>query len=234
MQKFSLLFILAILSVSSFAQKFNAGILFGGSNYQGDVVKQQFVFKETNLAYGAFVRYNLTPKFDLKANIYKGKLTGHDTNFPDRVARGYSFETNILEGGVNFEWNVLGKARFDEKGNFQKNRTPYVLTGVGAVLFNYTTASTGIPIAIADINADVRKFQFMIPIGAGIKYDINEKLTICAEAISHAPFTDYLDGISVSANPDKKDWYLFGGVGFSYLFGAKSSKSNEEKVKTFQ
>ena len=164
MQKITLtLLILCIAASSVFAQKFNIGVLLGGSNYQGDIVQSQMLPKETNLAYGIMARYNLTPKFDLKANFYKGKLTGNDKNFDKRVSRGYSFSTNILEGGLNIEWNILGKTRFDEKGAFRKNRTPYIYTGIGAVYFE----------AIGkDINGNI------LP----ASQDVNGKLTITIES----------------------------------------------------
>ncbi len=41
------------------------------------------------------------------------------------------------------------------------------------------------------------------------------------------PFTDYLDGISLAANPDKKDWYIVTGVTASYRFGTGSDKDND-------
>ncbi len=244
MQKITLTFItICMVSCSLFAQKFNIGVLVGGSNYQGDIVQSQVLPKETNLAYGVMARYNLTPKFDLKANFYVGKLTGNDKNFAERTTRGYSFSTGIVEGGLNIEWNILGKTRFDEKGAFRKNSTPYLYTGIGAVSFNVTAKDiNGNELAPSKSNAngglvavspEPKTFNFMIPFGAGYKFDYNEKLTFSVEVASHVPFTDYLDGFSLGTKANR-DWYVFGGVGVSYLIGAKTAKPTESGIKTFQ
>jgi Domain of unknown function (DUF6089) len=243
MQKITLtLFTLCITVCSVFAQKFNVGILLGGSNYQGDIVESQILPKETNLAYGIIARYNLTPKLDLKANFYKGKLTGNDKNFDSRLTRGYSFSTNIFEGGLNLEWNILGKTRFDDKGVFRKNRTPYIYTGIGAVSFNVAAkdkdgndvkpSTSGANGNLIITNPEPKTFNFMIPFGAGYKFDYNEKLTFSVEVASHVPFTDYLDGFSLGSK--NRDWYVFAGIGVSYLIGAKTSKPTESGIKTFQ
>ena len=243
MQKITLTFLTLCIAVSSiFAQKFNIGVLLGGSNYQGDIVQSQMLPKETNFAYGIMARYNLTPKFDLNANFYKGKLTGNDKNFTDRTYRGYSFSTNILEGGLNIEWNILGKTRFDEKGAFRKNRTPYIYTGIGAVQFTAAGKDTNgndvLPSyeksgKLTTTTPAPKTFNFMIPFGLGYKFDVNEKITLSAEVASHVPFTDYLDNFSLGANANR-DWYVFGGIGVSYLIGAKTAKPTESGTKTFQ
>ncbi len=244
MQKITLtLFTICITVCSLFAQKFNVGILLGGSNYQGDIVQSQVLPKETNFAYGVMARYNLTPKFDLKANFYMGKLTGNDKNFADRTIRGYSFSTGIVEGGLNIEWNILGKTRFDDKGVFRKNRTPYIYTGIGAVSFNVTAkdkdgnelrpSKSNANGAVVAASPEPKTFNFMIPFGAGYKFDYNEKFTFSVEVASHVPFTDYLDGFSLGSKANR-DWYVFGGVGVSYLIGAKTAKPAESGVKTFQ
>ena len=73
----------------------------------------------------------------------------------------------------------------------------------------------------------------MIPFGLGYKFDVNEKITLSAEVASHVPFTDYLDNFSLGTNANR-DWYVFGGVGVSYLIGAKTAKPTESGTKTFQ
>ena len=243
MQKITLtLFTICMVSCSLFAQKFNIGLLVGGSNYQGDIVQSQVLPKETNFAIGGIARYNLTPKFDLKANFYVGKLTGNDKNFAERAPRGYSFSTGIVEGGLNIEWNILGKTRFDEKGAFRKNSTPYLYTGIGAVAFNVTAKdmngnvlapSTNASGNLVAVSPEPKTFNFMIPFGAGYKFDVNEKFTLSVEVASHVPFTDYLDGFSLGAKTNR-DWYVFAGVGVSYLIGAKTAKPTESGIKTFQ
>ena len=69
MQKITLtLSVLCIAASSVFAQKFNVGIILGGSNYQGDIVQSQILPKETNFAFGIMARYNLTDRKSTRLN----------------------------------------------------------------------------------------------------------------------------------------------------------------------
>lgn len=208
---------LLILPIQLFAQRWSAGLSIGGSNYQGDLVATQIIAKETNLAYGAFARYNINSKFSIKANVTKGLLSGSDLNFPDRVSRGYSFRTDILQASMNVEWDLLGKKRFDNKGIFTRSFTPYIYTGIGAVMFKptvYTTNNSDSPYN----GEQYGTFNFAIPFGGGIKYDVNRDFTIGLEFTTHIPFSDYMDGVSLN-NKVNNDWFVFGGVSVAKWFG---------------
>ncbi len=219
-------------SISLFAQKFSIGAFVGGSNYQGDVVQSHLMINETQLAYGGFVRYNVSPKIEFKGNVYAGTLTGNDKNFASRIDRGLYFRTSILEGGVNVEWNILGGMRYNKNNMYTPVRTPYIFTGIGAVLINPKVY--GLPDNSPDLTADIKKFQFMVPIGIGYKYDLTPKIQMNVEIASHLPFTDYLDGVSLSGKPDNNDWYVFGGFGVSYAFGGQGRKSGIDAVNIFK
>ncbi|MFZ4543795.1 MAG: DUF6089 family protein [Saprospiraceae bacterium] len=220
------IFILSLGNITV-AQNISAGIFTGVSNYQGDIVKYQIIPRESNFAYGGFFRYTLSRKFSIKSNVYFGKLSGTDNNFPDRISRGYSFSTKILEGGINFEYDPFGKGRYNKKGLFTPVRTPYIFTGIGAVKFNPVTKG---------LRDDAKEnkffenrqtvFNYMIPFGIGYKYDYNEHFSLGIELSSHLPFSDYMDGVSESADPLHNDWYVFGGLTASYWFTVKKKKKN--------
>lgn len=209
------------------AQRFSAGVFTGISNYQGDIVKYHLITRESNFAYGGFVRYNITNKLSVRANVYKGILSGKDANFVDRVGRGFAFKTSILEGGINFEYDFLSKGRYNKKGQYIPLRTPYFFTGVGAV--NYNPEVTGLPDDAQEVKILDKKgsiFNFMIPFGAGYKFDLSRNVTMGVELASHIPFTDYLDGVSESGKTNNSDWYIFGGVTFAYWFNVSKNKSD--------
>lgn len=225
----SLFFVLLWIGTfgSLFAQNISVGIFSGVSNYQGDIVKYHILPKESNFAYGGYCRYTVSNKFTLKCNVYTGRLSGADINFADRAARGYSFSTRILEGGINLEYDIFGKSRQNKKGAFSPVRTPYIFTGIGAVKFN--PKARGLSEDAKETRQSV--FNYMIPFGVGYKYDWNQNYTFGVEFSSHLPFTDYLDGISESADPANNDWYVFGGLTASYWFTAvkKKKKGTVEK-----
>ena len=227
------LFFLLLLAVNFgdlFAQNISVGIFSGVSNYQGDIVKYHLLPKESKVAYGGYCRYTISNKFTLKCNVYTGKLSGADANFKDRAVRGYSFSTRIFEGGINLEYDFFGKSRQNKKGSFSPVRSPYIFTGIGAVKFNPKARGLS---EDAEETKRYRQsvFNYMIPFGFGYKYDWNQNYTFGIEFSSHLPFTDYLDGISESADPKHNDWYVFGGLTASYWFTADKTKKKGSAEK---
>jgi OmpA-OmpF porin, OOP family len=51
--------------------------------------------------------------------------------------------------------------------------------------------------------------------GGGIKYHLTYRTTLSFEGGMRTTSTDYLDGISKSANPGSKDWYFLGLITLS-------------------
>lgn len=254
MTRFLLLFVLCgTIHSSSYAQpeKWELGFLLGLANYEGDVVTPQlFTTKESNFAYGVFIRHNINANLAARLNLLSGTISGDDTNFTEpawRPQRAYNFKSSLLEISGQLEWDILGHKRYRkvksdendmdanmEKDNmptrykFKKTFSPYLFVGAGAVIFNpepdmsASTLGKADEIA-ADLRGDYSQVQLTIPIGAGLKYDLSHKLQLGAEAGFRTAFTDYLDGISLSANPDKNDWYIFGGLTLAFKLGSKDS-----------
>jgi Domain of unknown function (DUF6089) len=231
--KINLILFSFMLFVScAFAQRFSAGAFTGISNYQGDVVKYHLITRESNFAFGGFVRYNISKSFSLRANVYHGILSGADANFEDRATRGFSFRTTILEGGINIEYDLFSHGRYNKKNQYVAVRTPYLFTGIGAV--SYNAKAQGLPLDAKELvlRKDVGNvFNFMIPVGVGYKFDLDEHFTMGIELASHLPFTDYLDGVSESAKTNNNDWYIFGGVTFAYWFNVKKKRPEFIGVK---
>ena len=73
------------------------------------------------------------------------------------------------------------------------------------------------PVHLETQEGHFSKTNLLIPIGAGLAFDVSEKLSLGLEFSSRFPVSDYLDGISESANPDRKDWYSTGGVTLACL-----------------
>lgn len=213
------LFIL-LLPLTATSQNVAIGAMLGMSNYQGDLSERHVTVVETHVAGGIFVRRQVLPKFTLKGNFYAGRISGDDANYEERVSRGYKFESSLLEGGVNLEWDILGRKRNIRKGTYYKVITPYLMTGFGAVYFNPDTR--GLPANAPEKQYDTRNFNFIIPIGAGFKNDITPQITFGLEFVTHLPFTDYLDGIGESGEPNH-DWYGFAGLTLQYWFDAPRS-----------
>src|SRR5687768_14100169 len=86
------------------AQKWEIGGMLGASNYNGDLARE-IVLKETHIAGGAFIRYNLGKYWSIKPAFQIGTISGSDKNFKENKYRNLSFKSNITEFSTVMEYN---------------------------------------------------------------------------------------------------------------------------------
>lgn len=220
MNKLILILISLFVPVLIMSQnKAELGLLLGGANYQGDIASSKvFSFDQIQAAGGIYTRFHLNRHITLRGNIFYTKLKGDDLDFADeeswRTDRGFNFTNPVYEFSFTPEVYILGNTIK------RKMFRPYILLGIGAAFTNPKSN-----LAEKDIDAVENEpgyfstSHFSVPMGFGINMDVNDKFTLGIEASCHFPLTDYLDGISESANPDKKDWFAFGGITLGYKFG---------------
>lgn len=204
-------------------------ILLGGANYSGDI-NPTFGprFKDTRPAIGATGRIPVSPKLGVRTNIAFGGLVGDDLDFEERQDRGFRFNSDVLDMSLMVEYEPLGRDRFyaNAKGQLEMDRliSPYVLAGIGFSFINTAPdfsrlANTGLTSKIA---ADMRKGSSLVtpivPIGGGIRWDIDMKYSVAFEIAARLTFSDYVDGISQAAGPDSNDTYLISGFMLYYRF----------------
>lgn len=223
------------LPVFSQAQRYNweGGFFIGAANYEGDVVVPQlFKPNESQLAYGLLLRRQLHTNWAVRLNAFTGSISGNDLNFSDdewRPLRGFNFTSPIHEVSLVAEWEPFGHKRYNSKDGFKRIISPYLFTGVGLALFDpdpdfsQNTLDFLVQGIRVDQTTDYSTTKLSIPVGAGAKVDLNQRLSLGVEAGFRTAFTDYLDGISQSADPSDNDWYIFGGATLTAKFGIKDS-----------
>ena len=199
------------------------GLLGGGMIYTGDTHCEKFFFSKTNPAGGAYLRYNFSDVLSTRFNVIAGKISGNDADYPNRSHgdRNFSFTSNLLDANLMLEWEPLGKKRYATANTFKRILSPYFTAGAGFLfgkpVVNYNEANNVANAAnIALDKANTKKTFFNVPFGAGIRYDLNRNWTLGLEGLFRVPFTDYLDGVSKSANPSKNDWYYTGMLNLGY------------------
>lgn len=213
--------------------KYEFGINLGFTVYQGDLTPEQLgSFKTQKLAIGLQAAKLLSPSFSVRATFLRGKLKGDDALYASpefRQQRNFNFSSPVTEFTGQLVWNPLGR-NYSEKGF-----SPYFFAGAGIAFlrikrdwsglnssyFNSETSTLFSGLA-ADITHSVPRLIPVIPVGMGIKYFFTPKLGMNAEAAYRLGYTDYLDGFSEAANPDKKDHYLNYSVGIIYRTGKKN------------
>lgn len=229
MQKFTLLLCLTILTGSLAAQRnsgnryFEAGFLFGVTNYSGDMVEKRIEISETHIGYGAYGRYHFGPVFSMKAHVYSGSISGDDANSSNHPQRSLRFSTNIVELGLVGEINFGRRDRFSSTGIHNFRLTPYIFAGLGATFANAEAEYYGPP---DQLNENLKvplpeeglsdKF-LLVPMGAGLRADISEAFVIGVEGGFRPVFSDDLDGVRYNGNPESGDWYYFAGVTASFI-----------------
>ncbi len=200
----TLMFMMAFLT--SFGQYYEIGLQLGGTLYRGDLDAPSFTknFKNTQLAYGGFIKYNLSGHFGIRGNVTFGKLKGDDaiSDSEEDNRRNLNFTSSLKELGLMLEYNIM---HYDPKDN-DKFFTPYVTAGVAFFSFNPTTTYEGNEYELQPLgtegqglpgyNTRYNLTELSIPFGAGVKYSFNEKWSVGFELIWRKTFTDYLDDVS--------------------------------------
>ena len=225
--KFPCFWLLALLlsSISVYSQSAKWEIAPGvfSANYMGDLVSTSYpTLKGAGWGGGLLLRRNLGETISLRLGAAWSQFNGDDAYFPDRnAARGFSFQSDIFELSLVGEWDPWGHRRYDY-GYLNKTFSPYFFGGIAGFAvqarpdFGTSKITPGI---ITDQATSYPQMGLSIPMGMGFRYDLTRKVSIGVEAGVRMPFTDNLDGISASADPSDRDWYMMSAVYLAFKFG---------------
>ena len=229
MNKSLLIALLAVMPLIATSQThWEYGLQLGIMSYEGDLSHANMSqVKYSHPAYGLSVSKYLTPIWAMRIEGTYGHISGNDTRYNTPAwhqRRKFAFESPVFETSMRIEWDMLGSLRFrkDEWNSmpsmgtyysFHKVLSPYLFAGLGANWFDPTTTynQPDYPKSKIEINtdrtADKSQGTFAVPFGTGLRYDINKQLVVGIEGTYYYPFSDYLDGISLSGNKNNNDWY---------------------------
>lgn len=227
MRKLLLMLMVLLLAARMSAQddpqyRMEIGAGVGMLSYEGDFNGN--VLKNMQPMFSALWRYNFDPYKDLRLSATYGKLKGSskdvDTYYPDYATEEYSFNRNLLDVSLVFEYNFwpYGTGR-DYRG--AKRLTPYIYGGIGA-----TSASGGGSKSVFTANG---------PIGLGVKYKLNERMNLGLDWGIHFSLSDELDGVKdpyqvkSSGMFKNTDCYSMLQLTLTYSFKAKCRTCNKEE-----
>ncbi len=194
-----------LTGTSSSAQNLEAGFFLGASNYQGDLQPTHFLFGESKVAFGGFVKYPVLDYLSLRASITKGTISGNDRNSTissGRQNRNLNFRSDILDFGLQAEFHPLTLI-YDDK----KIISPYLMGGINGFTFNPEAFYIDRFYALAPLGTEgqflegsgvspYKRLQIAIPAGVGIELKISDYNSIALEFGIRKTFTDYLDDVS--------------------------------------
>ena len=211
---------------------YEIGINLGTGLYEGDLTPTLLSpYKSPGLFLGFSGSKKLTNAFALQADLSFGKVKADDANYSNpayRQQRNFNFKTRVIELSASIFWSPLATERM---------LIPYLFAGVGvsflkvrrdfsnlnAEYFSNDPAITeGLP---EDVAHRLPRVIPVLPVGAGLRYFLNKKITLNLQTSYRLMSTDYLDGFSKAANPSKKDHYYTHTLGLIYSFGQKNTLS---------
>lgn len=211
---------------NSGARYLEAGIQLGFMNYSGDVAEKIVEPRETRPGFGVLARYHLSSRFALKTNLYTGNVSGSDVHAEDAElrARSLRFKSNLLEFSLCIEWNILNIKPVEGNGIQRFRIVPYAYVGIGGLMMHPKAEYYGPPeafnkqIKYALPEDGLHEKALVVPIGAGLRTRISDRVGIGAEGGFRPVFSDDLDGVSKNGNPDRNDWYYTASASLSFRF----------------
>ena len=163
-----------------------AGLVTYTGDFNGNLLKGMQPFGTL------MAKYHLSPRAAVSFNLGVGKIKGSsddaETWYP--LEERYEFDNTLTEGIFRYEYNfwAYGTGR-EYRG--ARRLVPFITVGLG--LTHHSGENSGITMSL--------------PIGAGIKYKIGQRLNLIAEWVFRLTPSDELDG--------RKDLY---GIKSSGLF----------------
>lgn len=193
------------------------GLGVGSANYYGEMSPS----KETPASFFKLMRWNVSasytrqfsPRFAAKASFSVIRLEGDDYNFRDDPNRVALFLRNLHFRNTLKELAFTGQFHFLPVGKnfrYRSQWSPYAFAGIAVLAHN--------PQARAPVGTEDNKWvdlqplrtegqglagygkpyslvQLAVPVGAGVRYQINKRLDFSFEFGFRYTFTDYLDDV---------------------------------------
>ena len=189
-----------------------AGALAYLGDYNGNILKGM-------QPWGMVVaKYRMNPRMSTGLTVGFSKLKGSSDNLSTWYPERYEFDKSVIDAGLRFEYNfwAYGTGR-EYRG--AKRVAPFIALGLGATIYGNLEGG-------ATIN---------LPLGAGIKYKIGERLNLTAEWRVHFTLSDKLDGstdpygIKSSGIFKNTDGYSVLQLALTYDVWAKCKTCNNDR-----
>ncbi len=187
----------------------------------------------TNISGGVFFSISYKNAVALRLEGTFGKISGDDKILQgitdiakERFNRNLSFRSYITDVTLLAEIHPMYIfVDWPAKDNPPPRYSPYLLGGIGYFSFNPQTKMGNRWIDLQPLHTEGQGFaeypdrknyklnQFMIPMGAGVKYDLSPLMNLRAEFLYRKTFTDYIDDLSTE--------YVDPAIFYKYLSGGK-------------
>lgn len=202
----STLLLLQVTSINA-QNRYELGLLLGGSCYQGDVLGNTVSEIAPNIHSSASLQagYFFNRFFGIRTQVGYGKISGGDSYSEDvwRKARNLSFTSNVYNVGIRAEYNVTG---YDPMNN--QNFTAYPFVGYNHLFFNPRAEYKGKWYDLQPLGTegqglskypDRKPYKLnagSITFGGGLRLAATSKLSFGIEFAAFRVFSDYIDDVA--------------------------------------
>ncbi|MCD4773585.1 MAG: outer membrane beta-barrel protein [Bacteroidales bacterium] len=217
---------------SSFSPYFYVAGHIGAGYFNGDLAEYGFQpdFSYTRFGADLGVGYQFSSVLGLKATYFGGWLAGEkekhnaymDSDLGDISLNATFNFSNLFAGYKDRKVSIHGLVGF---GQAHYKSKVYDLT-TDALLHNVTYTNYPGP---AGKGFNDRRIIWIVPVGVGFDYAINEKFDFNLDYTLKFCDTDLMDGFNGGAEFVKQDMYSFIGLGLTYKFGQGNIKSMAKK-----
>lgn len=153
----------------------------GLSAYEGDF--NGSLLRQQQPRFGAVAKYKLNPRMAWALRLDYGQLKGSSENveswFPKLEENPVNFTSKVVNLDLRYEYNfwAFGTGR-EYLG--ARRLTPFISLGMGIVFANCTKSVAA----------------FQMPIGAGVKYKLADRLNLTLDWTMHFSGGDRIDGVA--------------------------------------
>lgn len=180
------------------------------------------IFGNARGAGGAILRFVLNPRMAIKTSLTYTGLSGNTKNsqefYPDPTDHNkpldYRFSGGVVDLGGTYELNFWPYGYHRGYQGYSRI-TPYIQLGFG---LSYGTA---------------KAFSLNLPVGAGLKYKLKERLNVGLDWQTHFTLSDKLDGLQAptgvkTSGFKNKDHYSTLMLTLTYSFSPKCPECNRD------
>ncbi|MGC6413798.1 MAG: DUF6089 family protein [Bacteroidia bacterium] len=191
---------LSVLAQGYFSGRKEYGVVFGVSNYYGDLSKGQNI-KHFRPSFGVYQRYNMSDYFAWRNQISYLSVAGTTEGNPNYQIQNLNFQTDIYEISslLTFDFHAFGT------NITSGSQTPYAMIGLAGYHFNPYRLDAS-EISLRSANTEYRKKAYSrvrvgVPFGLGYKFRSSHKRYKGAwvfgiEAMWRKTYMDHLDDVS--------------------------------------
>lgn len=240
------------LPVMVTAQKHvDIGVMLGLSSHGGDATSWGRhglgLLENSKIAYGLNLSYSPKPSLGLRLQYRGTELEGDDSDLADKSEwgaqherRDYMYRSQLSEIALLLEYRFQNI--FDSNNAYKRSKDkllfyPYLMGGIGYASINddenMRDWGDPLPSRLNDVLLDQEQGStggIQFPVGLGIRMELSEYIWTDLFYNFRLPVSDYLDGISEAANPDKNDAYQLCGINIGFRLQIESPDSDGDGI----